>query len=150
MKALILAGGAGTRLRPITHTRAKQLVPVANKPILFYGLEAMAEAGITDVGMIVGDTRDEVMAAVGDGSRWGLHVTYLPQEAPLGLAHCVLIAREFLGDEDFVMYLGDNLLQQTVKDFVDRFETERHRAPTLDGLRSMPSAQILLAQVPDP
>src|SRR4249920_1960935 len=98
MKALILAGGAGTRLRPITHTSAKQLVPVANKPILFYGLEAMAEAGIKEVGVIVGDTAPEIMAAVGDGSRWGLTVTYLPQEAPLGLAHCVLIAREFLGE----------------------------------------------------
>src|ERR1700719_5424334 len=101
MKALILAGGAGTRLRPITHTRAKQLVPVANKPILFYGLEAMAEAGIKEVGIIVGDTAAEVEAAVGDGSRWALNVTYLPQEEPLGLAHCVLIARQFLGDDDF-------------------------------------------------
>src|SRR5438105_14887884 len=91
VKALILCGGAGTRLRPITHTSAKQLVPVANKPILFYGLEAMAEAGIKDVGMIVGDTRAEVMAAVADGSRWGVDVTYIPQDAPLGLAHCVLI-----------------------------------------------------------
>ena len=115
MKALILAGGAGTRLRPITHTSAKQLVPVANKPILFYGLEAMAEAGIKEVGIIVGDTAAEVMAAVGDGSAWGLEVTYLPQAAPLGLAHCVLIARDFLGDDDFVMYLGDNLLRQGVR-----------------------------------
>src|SRR5262245_5578895 len=112
MRALILAGGAGTRLRPITHTSAKQLVPVANKPILFYGLEAMASAGITEVGIIVGDTREEVMAAVGDGSEFGVKTTYLPQEAPLGLAHCVLIAREYLGDDDFVMYLGDNLLEQ--------------------------------------
>src|SRR5206468_631719 len=109
VKALVLCGGAGTRLRPITHTSAKQLVPVANKPILFYGLEAIAEAGIREVGIIVGDTAAEVQTAVGDGSRFGLEVTYLPQEAPLGLAHCVLIARDFLGDEDFVMYLGDNL-----------------------------------------
>jgi glucose-1-phosphate thymidylyltransferase len=154
VKALILCGGAGTRLRPITHTSAKQLVPVANKPILFYGLEAMAEAGIKDVGMIVGDTAAEVMAAVGDGSRWGLKVTYLPQEAPLGLAHCVLIAQDFLGDHDFVMYLGDNLIQQGVKEFVDRFEAERRRAamPTLDAEAdiSPPAAQILLARVPDP
>jgi glucose-1-phosphate thymidylyltransferase len=152
VKALILAGGAGTRLRPITHTSAKQLVPVANKPILFYGLEAMAEAGIKDVGMIVGDTADEVMAAVGDGSRWGLKVTYLPQEAPLGLAHCVLIARDFLGDDDFVMYLGDNLIEQGLKGFVDGFEAERRRAamPTFDAEVTPPVAQILLARVPDP
>jgi glucose-1-phosphate thymidylyltransferase len=138
MKALLLAGGAGTRLRPITHTSAKQLVPVANKPILFYGLEAMAEAGIKEIGVIVGDTAAEIMAAVGDGARWGLNVTYLPQEAPLGLAHCVLIARDFLADEDFVMYLGDNLIRQGVKGFVDRFEFET------------PAAQILLARVADP
>lgn len=143
MKALILAGGAGTRLRPITHTRAKQLVPVANKPILFYGLEAMASAGIREVGVIVGDTRDEVMAAVGDGSRWGVRVTYLPQEAPLGLAHCVLIAREFLGDDDFVMYLGDNLLEQDLGAFVAAFEAARQGADA-------PAAQILLKRVPDP
>jgi glucose-1-phosphate thymidylyltransferase len=141
MKALILAGGAGTRLRPITHTSAKQLVPVANKPILFYGLEQMAEAGIVEVGMVVGDTAEEIRAAVGDGSTWGLKVTYIPQDAPLGLAHCVLIAKEFLGNEDFVMYLGDNLLRQGVKAFVDRFES--------DG-RSHSVAQILLARVPDP
>src|SRR2546423_2174106 len=115
VKALVLAGGAGVRLRPITHTSAKQLVPVANKPILFYGLEAVAEAGITDVGMIVGDTADEVRASVGDGSRWGMQVTYIRQESPDGLAHCVLIARDYLGDDDFVMYLGDNPLQQGPK-----------------------------------
>src|ERR1700677_2503962 len=119
---MIPAGGAGTRLRPITHTRAKQLVPVANKPILFYGLEAIADAGIKEVGIIVGDTAEEVRAAVGDGSAWGVTVTYLPQAAPLGLAHCVLIARDFLGDEDFVMYLGDNLLQQDLAAFVEAFE----------------------------
>ena len=131
-------------MRPITHTRAKQLVPVANKPILFYGLEAMAEAGIKEVGMIVGDTAAEVQAAVGDGSRWGLEVTYIPQAAPLGLAHCVLIARDFLGDDDFVMYLGDNLIRQGVKEFVDRFEVGT------GGSSDPAAAQILLAQVPDP
>ncbi|MEA3183590.1 MAG: glucose-phosphate thymidylyltransferase, partial [Ilumatobacteraceae bacterium] len=110
MKALILAGGAGTRLRPITHTSAKQLVPVANKPILFYGIEAMVAAGITEIGIIVGDTRDEVTTALGDGSNFGAAFTFIPQDAPLGLAHCVLIAADFLGDDDFVMYLGDNLL----------------------------------------
>jgi glucose-1-phosphate thymidylyltransferase len=140
MKALILAGGAGTRLRPITHTSAKQLVPVANKPILFYGLEAIAAAGIRDVGIVVGDTRAEIRAAVGDGGRWGLRVTYLPQEQPLGLAHAVLIAREYLGEDDFVMYLGDNMLQQGVRDFVERFEADRGDA----------AAQILLCRVPDP
>jgi glucose-1-phosphate thymidylyltransferase len=152
VKALILAGGAGTRLRPITHTSAKQLVPVANKPILFYGLEAMAQAGIKEVGIIVGDTAREVMTAVGEGTRWGLEITYLHQPAPLGLAHCVLIAREFLGDDDFVMYLGDNLIRQGVKQFVDRFEAERQTAaiPTLDGSPAPPAAQILLARVPDP
>jgi len=146
VKGLILAGGAGTRLRPITHTSAKQLVPVANKPILFYGVEAMAEAGIVDIGFIVGDTEAEMRAAIGDGSQWGIKVTYIPQDAPLGLAHAVLIARDFLGDDDFVMYLGDNLLQQGLVEFVDRFERERqpnlHQAPA--------AAQILLTKVPDP
>jgi glucose-1-phosphate thymidylyltransferase len=144
MKGLVLAGGAGTRLRPITHTSAKQLVPVAHKPILFYGLEAMAAAGIDQIGIIVGDTRDEVMAAVGDGSRFGVEVAYIPQDAPLGLAHCVLIASAFLGDDDFVMYLGDNLLEQDLTAFVDEFLKARAN----DVAR--PVAQILLKQVPDP
>ncbi|MGH9156246.1 MAG: glucose-1-phosphate thymidylyltransferase, partial [Acidimicrobiales bacterium] len=140
MRGLILSGGAGTRLRPITYTSAKQLVPVANQPILFYGLEAMAAAGIAQVGIVVGDTADEIIAAVGDGSRFGLAVTYIHQEAPLGLAHCVLIARDFLGDEDFVMYLGDNLLETGLRPFLDAFEADRGRAV----------AQILLCPVPDP
>jgi len=143
MKALILAGGAGTRLRPITHTSAKQLVPVANKPILFYGVEAMVAAGITEIGIIVGDTRNEVMSALGDGSRFGAAFTFIPQDAPLGLAHCVLIASDFLGDDDFVMYLGDNLLEQDLGAFVRAFESARTGAEA-------PSAQILLKQVPDP
>jgi glucose-1-phosphate thymidylyltransferase len=143
MKALILAGGAGTRLRPITHTSAKQLVPVANKPILFYGIEAMVAAGIVEIGVIVGDTRAEVMAALGDGSRFGAAISYIPQDAPLGLAHCVLIAEEFLGDDDFVMYLGDNLLEQDLGAFVHAFEAARAGAEP-------PTAQILLKQVPDP
>ncbi|HEU5083819.1 MAG TPA: glucose-1-phosphate thymidylyltransferase [Acidimicrobiales bacterium] len=153
MKGLILAGGAGTRLRPITHTSAKQLVPVANKPILFYGIEAMAEAGIRDIGIIVGDTRDEIVRAVGDGSRWGVRITYLPQDAPEGLAHCVLIARDFLGDDDFVMYLGDNMLQQGLVHFVDAFEGARRSAdePRLgEEATKAPVAQILLAEVDDP
>lgn len=153
MKALILAGGLGTRLRPITHTRAKQLVPVANKPILFYGLEAIAEAGIKEAGLVVGDTEAEVRAAVGDGSAWGLEITYLSQSAPLGLAHAVLIARDYLGPDEFVMYLGDNLLEQRLKDLVDRFEAERTVAPDPafgGGERPTPCAQILLKSVPDP
>jgi glucose-1-phosphate thymidylyltransferase len=143
MKALILAGGSGTRLRPITHSRAKQLVPVANKPILFYGLEAMVAAGITEIGIIVGDTRQEVMDAVGDGSQFGAKVTYIQQDAPLGLAHCVVIAQDYLGGSDFVMYLGDNLLEQDLGAFVAAFEEATK-------LERSPAAQILLKQVPDP
>ena len=143
MKALILAGGAGTRLRPITHTRAKQLVPVANTPILFYGIRAMVDAGITEIGVIIGDTGPEVREALGDGSSFGASITYLPQDAPLGLAHCVLIAGDFLGDDDFVMYLGDNLLEQDLGAFVAAFEAARASADP-------PVAQILLKQVPDP
>ena len=146
MKGLILAGGSGTRLRPITHTGAKQLVPVANTPILFFGLQHMADAGIREVGIIVGDTAAEIRDAVGDGSQWGLEVTYIPQDAPLGLAHAVLIARDFLGDDDFVMYLGDNLLRDGITRFVEGFES--HRAGADPG--GSAAAQILLAPVPDP
>jgi glucose-1-phosphate thymidylyltransferase len=138
VKGLILSGGAGTRLRPITHTAAKQLLPVGNKPILFYGLEAMRDAGIVEVGVVVGDTRPEIEAAVGDGGSWGLRVTYIPQSAPLGLAHAVLIAEDFLRDEPFVMYLGDNLLKEGIVPFVARFAESR------------PDALILLQKVPDP
>jgi len=152
VKGLILSGGAGTRLRPITHTSAKQLVPVANKPILFYGLEHMVDAGIRDFGVVIGDTGDEIRAALGDGSRWGVRITYIPQAEPLGLAHCVLIAGDFLGDDDFVMYLGDNMIQEGVAEFVERFEGDRALAntPTLDGAHRPPVAQILLCRVPDP
>ncbi|GGK67445.1 glucose-1-phosphate thymidylyltransferase [Sphaerisporangium melleum] len=138
MKALVLAGGRGTRLRPLTHTSAKQLVPVANKPVLYYGLEAIREAGITSVGIITGDTGHEVREAVGDGSRFGLEVTYIPQEAPLGLAHCVLIAREFLAGDPFVMYLGDNFLVGGISGLVSSFE------------RGGYDAQILLTRVAEP
>jgi glucose-1-phosphate thymidylyltransferase len=138
MKALILAGGAGTRLRPITDTQSKQLIPVANKPILFYGLEAVAAAGIREVGMIVGHTEEEIRGAVGDGSRWGVEVTYLPQEAPLGLAHAVLTGQEFLGEEDFVMYLGDNVVPEGITGFVRAYEENK------------PDAQIFLVKVPEP
>ncbi|HXT91702.1 MAG TPA: glucose-1-phosphate thymidylyltransferase [Trebonia sp.] len=138
MKALVLSGGSGTRLRPITHTSAKQLVPVANKPVLFYGLEAIAAAGVTDVGIIVGDTAPAIEAAVGDGSKFGIKVTYIRQLAPLGLAHAVLVAREFLGDEDFVMYLGDNFIVGGITDLVEEFTSAR------------PDAQIMLTKVSDP
>ncbi len=138
MKGLILSGGKGTRLRPITYTRAKQLVPVANKPVLFYGLEALVAAGIRDIGMVVGDTQAEIREAVGDGSRWGARVTYIEQDAPRGLAHAVLISEPFLSGAPFVMYLGDNLLNRGITRFVEEFEREK------------PAAQILLAHVPDP
>jgi glucose-1-phosphate thymidylyltransferase len=138
VKGLILAGGKGTRLRPITHTSAKQLVPVANKPILFHGLEAMRDAGILEVGMVVGDTAAEVEAAVGDGSAWDLAVTYIRQPEPLGLAHAVVVSRDYLDEDDFVMYLGDNLLLEGLRGFVEGFQ--RHR----------PNAQIFLAAVPEP
>jgi glucose-1-phosphate thymidylyltransferase len=138
VKALILSGGEGTRLRPITHTSAKQLIPVANKPILFYGLESIAEAGIREVGIVVGHTAAEIEAACGDGSRWGLEITYIPQAEPLGLAHAVIVARKFLNDDDFVMYLGDNVLLEGITGFVERFR------------RHSPNAQIFLARVREP
>ena len=138
MKGLILSGGKGTRLRPLTYTSAKQLVPVANKPVLFYGIEALVEAGITQIGIVVGDTQAEIRAAVGDGSKWGAQVTYIPQDAPRGLAHAVKISQDFIGSDPFVMYLGDNLLNRGIVEFVEQFVKEK------------PAAQILLTPVPDP
>lgn len=138
MKGLILSGGRGTRLRPLTHTRAKQLVPVANKPILFFGIEALTEAGIIDIGMVVGDTKDEIIAMVGDGSKWGAKITYIEQEKPLGLAHAVKISRDYIKDEPFVMYLGDNILFESLKPLIDEF------------LKSKANAQILLKRVDNP
>lgn len=125
MKGLILSGGKGTRLRPLTFTQAKQLVPVANKPVLFYGIEALKEAGIEEIGIVVGDTKQEIMEAVGDGSRWGIRISYLEQEAPLGLAHAVKISEDFLGKEPFVMYLGDNILKSGVKSLVEEFQERK-------------------------
>src|ERR1700719_4509665 len=139
LKGLILSGGKGTRLRPITHTSAKQLVPVANKPVLFYGIEAMAEAGIEQVGIIIApETGAEIEEAVGDGSRFGVRVSYIVQDEPLGLAHAVLTAEAFLEASPFVMYLGDNLLQGGISELVAAF---REHAP---------DALILLTPVPDP
>jgi glucose-1-phosphate thymidylyltransferase len=140
MKGLILSGGKGTRLRPLTFTQAKQLVPVANKPVLFYGIEALIGAGIRDIGIVVGETRAEIQEAVGDGSRWGPDVrfTFIDQPEPLGLAHAVLIAEPFLGSEPFVMYLGDNILKSGIVSLVKEFEERR------------PNALILLTRVANP
>jgi glucose-1-phosphate thymidylyltransferase len=138
MKALILSGGTGSRLRPLTYTGAKQLIPVANKPILFYAIEAIRDAGISDIGIIVGDTGDEVKSVVGDGGRWGVHVTYIEQDAPRGLAHAVKISQTFVGTDDFLMFLGDNLVRDGVKDFVRQFEERK------------PSSLILLSRVEEP
>src|SRR3954471_22432456 len=139
LKGLILSGGEGTRLRPITHTSAKQLVPVANKPVLFYGIEALVAAGVNDIGIVIApETGGEIADAAGDGSDFGASISYIQQEAPLGLAHAVLTADEFLQDGPFVMYLGDNLLRDGISDLADTFrETE-------------PDALILLTPASDP
>jgi glucose-1-phosphate thymidylyltransferase len=138
MKGLILSGGKGTRLRPLTYTRAKQLVPVANKPVLFYGVEAIVAAGIREIGVVVGDTRDEIQSALGDGSRFGARITYIDQDAPRGLAHAVLISEPYLRGEPFVMYLGDNLIADGITALVE------------DYRRIGCNSQILLARVPNP
>ncbi len=138
MKGLILSGGKGTRLYPLTYTSAKQLIPVANKPVLFRVIEAIRDAGITDIGIVVGDTAEEVKAAVGRGRRWGVNVTYIQQEAPLGLAHAVKISQDYLGEERFVMFLGDNVIQGGISGLVEQFR------------ESDWNCQIVLTRVEDP
>jgi glucose-1-phosphate thymidylyltransferase len=138
MKGLILSGGQGTRLRPLTYTGAKQLVPVANKPVLFWAIEHLVEAGITDLGIIVGDTGNQIRAAVGDGSRFGAKVTYINQDAPLGIAHGIKIARDFVGDERFVLFLGDNFIRGGVAPLVEAFRN------------SEMNCQIILYKVANP
>jgi len=138
MKGLILSGGKGTRLRPLTYTSAKQLIPVANKPILFYGIEFMRDAGIKEIGIIVGDTRAEIMERVGDGSIWGVNIEYIYQPEPLGLAHAVLTAEKYLGEDDFTMYLGDNLLRDGIQSVVREYNEKK------------PDCMILLTPVKNP
>jgi len=138
MKALVLSGGKGTRLRPFSYSMPKQLIPIANRPVLEHILENLRVLGVKEAGVIVGDWAPEIMAMLGDGSRFGMRITYIPQEEPQGLAHCVAIAREFLGDEDFVMYLGDNMLLQGVQEIAEEFNARR------------PAAQVVVHKVPDP
>lgn len=138
MKALITSGGKGTRLRPLTHTQNKHLIPIANKPILFYALETVAEAGITEVGIVTHQEGREVKEAIGDGTQWGLKITYIPQEAPLGLAHVVKISQEFIGEEPFVFYLGDNMVVGGIKRFIEAFQKEQS------------NCHLTLARVKDP
>lgn len=138
MKGLILSGGKGTRLRPITYTSAKQLVPIANKPVLFRVIDTLLEAGITELGIVVGDTAAEIKAAVGDGSRWDAKVTYVHQGEPMGLAHAVKVSQEFLGEDSFVMFLGDNVIQGGIVPLVEQFA------------RNEWNAQIVLTRVDQP
>ncbi|HLG11601.1 MAG TPA: glucose-1-phosphate thymidylyltransferase [Dehalococcoidia bacterium] len=138
LKGLVLSGGTGSRLRPFTYSTAKQLLPLANKPVLFYVIEAMVEAGITDIGVVVGSTAEQITAALGDGSRFGAELSYVPQDAPRGLAHAVQTARPFLGDDPFAVFLGDNLLRGGIAGTVEAFA-----AGTSD-------AQLLVKPVPNP
>lgn len=138
LKGLVLSGGKGSRLRPFTYTNAKQLVPIANKPVIFYTIEQLVESGITDIGIVIGDTGEQVKAAIGDGSRFGATITYIQQDEPLGIAHAVAISREFLGESPFVLYLGDNFLMGGIESYVQRFSAN-------EG-----AAQILLHPVPNP
>ncbi|MDD1773981.1 MAG: glucose-1-phosphate thymidylyltransferase [Methanobacterium sp.] len=132
MKGLILSGGHGTRLRPLTHTGPKQLIPIANKPVLYYAIEDLKEAGVTEIGLILGTNMPEkVQEAVGDGSRFGVNITYIMQGEPKGLAHAVAVAQEFVGDESFIMYLGDNILKSGIMEFVEGFEDSDYQARIL-------------------
>jgi glucose-1-phosphate thymidylyltransferase len=140
MKGLILAGGAGTRLRPLTHTGAKQLVPVANRPVLMYVVDNLTDAGVRDIGVIISpETGREIKTALGDGSQWGAKFTFIEQDRPAGLAHAVAIARPFLASSDFVMYLGDNLIGTMIRETVDRFQADTSVA-----------ASVMLKEVPNP
>jgi glucose-1-phosphate thymidylyltransferase len=138
MKALVLSGGSGTRLRPFSYSMPKQLIPIANTPVLEHVLNNIRDLGVIEIGIIVGDRAHEIDAAIGDGSRLGVRVTYIPQDAPRGLAHTVAIARDFLGDDDFVMYLGDNMLPEGVAGIAEEFRAQR------------PAAQVVVHRVPDP
>ncbi|MEJ8651770.1 glucose-1-phosphate thymidylyltransferase [Streptomyces sp. MS1.AVA.3] len=138
MKALVLAGGLGSRLRPFSHSMPKQLIPIANRPVLVHVMEDLRALGVTQVGLIVGDRGQEIVAALGDGTGLGVELTYIRQHAPLGLAHCITIAQDFLGDDDFVMYLGDNMLTDGVADIARQFREDR------------PAAQVVVHKVPDP
>jgi glucose-1-phosphate thymidylyltransferase len=138
MKGLILSGGKGTRLFPLTYTSAKQLIPVANKPVLFRVIEAIRDAGITDIGIVVGDTAAEIRRAVGQGERWKVDITYIPQEAPLGLAHAVKISKDFLGNDRFVMFLGDNVIEGGISSLISQFASSDH------------NSQIVLTRVDHP
>jgi glucose-1-phosphate thymidylyltransferase len=138
MKGLILSGGKGTRLYPLTYTRAKQLIPVANKPVLVRVIEAIRDAGIEDIGIVTGDTGPEIREALGNGERWGVNITYIPQDAPMGLAHAVKISRAFLGNDRFVMFLGDNVIQGGINDLIRQFGTSDW------------NSQIVLTEVEEP
>jgi glucose-1-phosphate thymidylyltransferase len=138
MKALITSGGKGTRLRPLTHTQNKHLLPIANKPILYYSLETVAKAGIKEVGIVTDREGEEVKKALGDGSLWGINITFIPQEAPLGLAHVIKISQDFIGEETFVFYLGDNMVVGGIKRFLNAFE------------KAGSNCHLTLARVKDP
>ncbi|MFF2703465.1 MULTISPECIES: glucose-1-phosphate thymidylyltransferase [Streptomyces] len=138
MKALVLSGGSGTRLRPFSYSMPKQLIPIANKPVLEHVLEDIRNSGVTDIGIIVGNWAPQIAEVIGDGTRLGVQVTYIPQDEPLGLAHCVTLAEPFLGDDDFVMYLGDNMLPEGTADIAEEFRAGR------------PAAQIVVHKVADP
>ncbi|WP_185031617.1 glucose-1-phosphate thymidylyltransferase [Streptomyces candidus] len=138
MKGLILAGGLGSRLRPFSHSMPKQLIPIANRPVLVHVIESLRDLGVTDIGVIVAPRSGEIEEALGDGAQFGVRLSYIPQAQPRGLAHCVMLARDFLGDDDFVMYLGDNMLTDGVRDIAEDFRTHR------------PAAQIVVHKVVDP